>query len=196
MKKLTKISALLAATIATGSVFAATQGALVHGDNTSITSEGSLDVLLNIDYVIQVNKLDDINLGTFRSGITGDLVGQDEFCVFTNAPSFSVVFAGGNTAGFELEEETDSSLRIPYGVEMATIDSNDVRSAFANVSHNVPFVNINETRNRKDCMMDNGSGGTDFLPNLDLKVTVDDIAMMDAIPGSYKDTITVVASPE
>ncbi len=196
MKKLTKISALVAATILSGSAFAATQGALVHGTDTSITSEGSLDVLLNIDYVIQVNKLDDINLGTFRSGITNDLVGQDEFCVFTNAPSFSVVFAGGNTAGFELEEESDSSLRIPYGVEMATIDENDARSAFSNVNHNVPFVNINETRNRRNCEMSNTSGGVEYLPNLELKVTVDDIAMMDAIPGSYKDTITVVASPE
>ena len=54
MKKLIKVGALAAATLAL-SANAATQGALVHGTDTSITSEGSLEVLLNIDYVIQVN---------------------------------------------------------------------------------------------------------------------------------------------
>ena len=195
MKKFTKIAAVLLSTLVTGTAIAETQGQLVHGDNTSIRSEGSLDVNLNVLYAIQVNKLDDIDLGNFRSGLDSDLVGQDSFCVFTNAPSFSVTFTGGNTAGFELEEDSNSALRIGYGVEMATIDNNDNRSAYQNVSHNVPFVNINETRNRRNCEMTTSSG-VEFLPNLELKVTVDDIAMMDAVPGSYKDTITVVASPE
>jgi hypothetical protein len=195
MNKLTKIAALMLATMVSGSALAATQGALVHGTDTSITSEGSLDVLLNIDYVIQVNKLDDIDLGNFRNGIDSDLVGQDSFCVFTNAPSFSVVFAGGNAAGFEMKETNNNALRIPYGVEIATIDTSNVRSNFENVTHNVPHVNINETRNRKNCNIDNGNS-VSYLPNLELKVTVDDLVMLDAIPGSYKDTITVVASPE
>ena len=194
MKKL-KLAAVMVATMVSGSALAATQGALVHGTDTSITSEGSLDVLLNIDYVIQVNKLDDINLGNFRSGLDSDLVGQDSFCVFTNAPSFNVTFTGGNTAGFELAEDSNNALRIGYGVEVATIDNNDNRSAYQNVSHNVPHVNISETRNRRNCDITT-SAGVEFLPNLELKITVDDIAMMDAIPGSYKDTITVVASPE
>jgi len=194
MKKF-KLAAIILATMVSGSAMAATQGALVHGDNTSISSEGSLDVLLNVGYVIQVNKLDDINLGSFRSGLDADLIGQDSFCVFTNAQSFSIAFTGGNTAGFELAETTNSALRIGYGVEVATIDTSDTRSAYQNVVHNVPLVNVNETRNRRNCEMTTAAG-VEFLPNLELKVTVDDLAMMDAVPGSYKDTITVIASPE
>ena len=194
MKKL-KLVAIMAATMVSGSILAANDGALVHGDNTSITSEGDLNVLLDIDYVIQVNKLEDINLGDFKSGLESDKIGQNAFCVFTNAPSFSITFLGNNTSGFELQEDSNSALKIGYSVEMATIDTNDTRSSYQNVTHNVPFTNINETRNRRNCDMTTNAG-IEFLPNLELKVTVDELAMLDAIPGSYKDTITVLASPE
>lgn len=195
MKKL-KLAVLIGATILSGSAMAATQGKLATGDNKSISSEGSLDVTLDIEYVIQVNKLDDIDLGTFKADLSTDLVGTDSFCVFTNAPSFNVTFTGGNTAGFEMVENNNNSLKIKYDVEVATIDSGKNISQYKKVAHNSTLDNINETRNRQNCDMTKSDGSLNYLPNLELKVTVEKDTVLDAIPGSYKDTITVLASPE
>ncbi len=195
MKNLTKLAIILASSV-TFSAVAATQGALVHGNDTSITSEGSLDVLLNIDYVIQVNELNDINLGNFQSGVTTDMESSDNFCVFTNAQSFSLRMYSDGLDGWQLRDTNGFASPIPYGVSLHSVDVSSNENFLGNVAHNTTFNGILETRNRRNCQMDNGAGGFAFKPNLKVSVTVDEQDMLDAVPSSYKDTIVFVASPE
>ena len=158
MKKFTKIAVALT-TLFTASLFAAQDGQLVHGDNTSIRSEGNLDVNLEVLYAIQVNKLDDIDLGTFRSGLDSDLTGSDDFCVFTNASAYAIGFFGGNGTGrgdsFVMAKTDDSSQRIPYNIKMSTIDMDNNKTFLTDVSNSRWIEHVREVRNRKNCEMDN-----------------------------------------
>ena len=195
MKKLVKIGAIIAGTLALGAN-AATDGILNHGDNTNITSEGTLDVLLNIDYVIQIDNLNDLDLGDFSSGVNQDMVGHDNFCVFTNAQSFSLRMFSNDNSGWLLADTNNVAPPIPYTVSLSSIDVSNQVNFLGNVPHDTTLSSLSETRNRKNCNMDNGVGGFTFKPNLRVSVTVDENDMLDAIPSSYKDTIMFVASPE
>lgn len=198
MKNLFKISAVVLAVLATGTLSAATQGNLAVGPTKAIQSQGSFDVKLNVGHVIQVDQLDDIDFGDFNSGLTagGDLSATDKFCVFGNNAAFRITMLGGNVAGFEMDEDTNSALRIPYTVQLATVQQGTgVTGTFSDVTHNVPVVNITEKRNRRNCNMPDGAG-VSFKPNLEVKVTIAENSLLEAVPGSYKDTVTVIASPE
>lgn len=198
MKKLNKGLTVVAAALLSTGLMAANQGNLEHGDNT-ITSSGDFDVRLNVRHAIQVNRLDDIDLGNFDSGVDTNKTGSEQFCVFTNAASFNLTVSGGQASGFAMVEDNDPSLSIPYTVELATQDTSLNASAFQAVVHNQPIAGITEVRNRKDCSVINPGSGTGTNTNIDnmiVRVNVADVDMMDAVPGSYKDTITVVASPE
>lgn len=193
MKKLNKVLTILAASIITTSAFAVeAQGELDYGNTNNIRSTGKFDVTLGLDYAIQINNLKDIDLGDFQSGTdSGAKTVSSDFCVFTNATSFSLNVAGGN-AGFIMTEENDANLTVDYTVEIATKDVNDNPSAFQTVSHNQTITGISETRNRINCSLDNVGTKNNML----VQVSVSEQEMLDSIPGSYKDTITLIASPE
>lgn len=198
MKNLNKGLTIIAAAVLSTGLIAANDGQLAHGDK-NITSSGDFDVKLKIKNTIQVNRLNDINLADFESGVTTNLSGVEEFCVFTNAESFSLTLSGAQASGFELVEENDSSLTIPYSVELATKDTSLNASSYQTVTHNQQVSGINEVRNRKNCSVINPGSGTNTNTNIDnmiVKVSVSDNDALDAVPGNYKDTITVVASPE
>ncbi len=195
MKKFTKVAVALT-TLLTANLFAAQDGQLVHGNNTSISSEGNLDVSLEVLYAIQVNKLDDIDLGTFRSGLDSDVAGNDDFCVFTNAEAYAIGFFGGNGTGrgdsFVMAKTDDASEQIPYNIKMSTIDMSNNKTFLTDVDNSRWIEHVREVRNRKNCEMDNAG----FKPNVNIEVTVNEEVMLDALPGSYKDTVTVIACPE
>jgi hypothetical protein len=194
MKKLNKGLTIIAATMLSTTLFAANQGALTTGD-TSIVSSGDFEVTLDIENSIQINNLKDISLGSFKSGIDTTKSQFEDFCVFTNASSFSLTISGGHTSGFGLEEATNTALVIPYSVQLATKDQANTTSSFQDITHNQTLTGINETRNRKDCLMQDNSS-TVTKNNMVIQVSVTEDNLLDAIPGNYKDTITLVASPE
>lgn len=199
MKNLNKGLTIIAATLLSTGLIAAEDGAIDRGFDNSISSTGKFDVKLKVKHAIQVNRLNDIDLGEFSSGDTTDVSGVEQFCVFTNSASFNLTISGEQSAGFEMVEENDSSLTIPYTVELATQDTSLNATAYQNVTSNQTISGINEVRNRRDCSVINPSSGTGTNTNVDnmiVKVSVADNDALDAIPGSYKDTITIVASPE
>jgi spore coat protein U-like protein len=195
MKNTIKL-ALTVGSLLTASLFAAQDGELVHGSDTSISSEGNLDVSLEVLYAIQVNKLNDINLGTFKSGLDSDVSGQDDFCVFTNAEAYAIGFFGGNGTGrgdsFVMANVDNSNLTIPYDIKMSTIDVANNKTFLKDVENSRWIQHIGEVRNRKNCEMDD----LGYKPNVNIEVSVKEGIMLDAIPGSYKDTVTIIACPE
>jgi hypothetical protein len=83
------------ATLAAGNAFAATQGDL------GPTSEGSLNITLTIDALVQISALDDIALGPYTGG--GNLTGADNLCVYSNNGGYDITATGnGNGGAFEL----------------------------------------------------------------------------------------------
>lgn len=199
MKNLNKGLTIVAAALLSTGLMAAQDGAIDRGVDNSISSTGHFDVTLKVKHAIQVNRLNDIVLADFDSGITTGLSGVEQFCVFTNSASFNLTISGGQAAGFEMVETNDSSLTIPYTVELATQDTSYNATAYQTVTHNQPIAGISEVRNRKDCSVINpgsGTGTNTSVDNMIVKVSVADNDALDAVPGDYKDTITVVASPE
>lgn len=195
MKKINKIAAIMASTVLVASVNAATQGALVHGNNSSISSTGTLDVTLDIDYAIQINELDDLNLGTFRAGSTTDMQGTDNFCVFTNAAAFALTVYSDNQDGFILRSINNSDL-IPYDVSIHSVDVNGNENLLeSQMVHNSEIRSITEVRRQKDCIEGSGAG-SQFKPNMKVTVDVNENNLLSALPDTYKDTIVFVARPE
>ncbi len=192
MNKILKGIAITIIFLINTSIFSAEQGSLVYGDK-SISSSGNLDITLEIAHAIQINKLNDINLGTFKSAIDQDKIGKDKFCVFSNTDSFSLKFSGANGNNFKLRERENSNLNIDYNVELAIVSKNGVISGYSEVENNTLVTNIVETRNELNCVSETTG---EFQPNLELKVTVSEKNMLDSLPGNYKDTITIIASPE
>jgi hypothetical protein len=190
------ISALIVSAL-TSSIYAATQGTLVHGVDKNISSEGSLDLLLEIPYAIQVNKLNDIDFGNFNALDTGNLNKGDRFCVFTNAPSFNISFFSANPLGStpRLTSINNSSLTIPYSLQLGQIDMTKTRYSLNGINHAETVSNILEVRNRLNCQMNLG-GGSEFYPNLVVRVKIEENDLLDTVPDSYKDVLTIVASPE
>lgn len=170
------------------------QGELVHGLDNTIRSTGKLGVNLKIAHAIQVNNLDDVDFGTFRSGIDSDLSVKEEFCVFTNAAAYKINYTGVNpttAGGFQLTNTTNSALRLPYEIKMSTITRAGAKTEIATVTNNNWITNVRELRNRKNCQMSDG-----YKPNVELSFKITEGVMLDALPGTYKDTVTIVASPE
>ncbi len=184
----------MATTGTTPSTATPIQGELVHGLDNTIRSTGKVGVNLKIAHAIQVNNLSDVDFGTFRSGIDSDLTVKEDFCVFTNAAAYKINYTGveaTSTGGFQLTNTTNNALKLPYEIKMATITRAGAKTEIATVKSNNWITNVRELRNRRNCQMSDG-----YKPNVELTFKITEGVMLDALPGTYNDTVTVVASPE
>lgn len=188
MKSLFKIIIVLKILLLS-SLYAAEQGGLIYGDK-SINSSGNLNIQLRISDFIQVNNLNDIDLGKFN--FNNNKSGNDDFCVFSNSDSFSLTLYGSNNS-FELSSKSNSNLKIDYNVNLSTLNTYGNTTSKFKVYAGRKIKNIEEKRNSLNCY--NQYTGK-FEPNLNLEVIVDKNNMLDAIPDNYKDIITIIASPE
>lgn len=198
MKKLNKVLMGLLVLISTSTMATVTttpiQGELVHGTDNTIKSTGKVGVNLKIAHAIQVNNLDDVDFGTFRSGLDSDLSVKEEFCVFTNAAAYKINYTGvnaGSDGSFQLTNTTNAGLKLPYEIKMSTITRAGAKTELSTVKSNNWISNVREIRNRRNCQMSDG-----YKPNVELSFKITEGVMLDALPGTYKDTVTIVASPE
>lgn len=188
MKKV--IASAILASIFSVSAMAATQGGFVVGDKT-IQSTGTVDVTLSIKNYVQINRLNDIALGDYASG-DGDKVGNESFCVRTNADTFSLNISSSAASGFELQDDFATYPNIPYTLEYAKVDSSGVVGTYAPVTSGTDITGINELRKTPDCII----GGSP-KDNIALKLTVAEAGLLaTASPSDYSDVITLIASPE
>ena len=96
MPQVGKALALAAfATFAAANAFAATDGTL------GATSQGTLEITLTIDPLVQISALDDIPLGNYTGA--GNMTGGDDLCVYSNNGGYHITATGnGNGQAFEL----------------------------------------------------------------------------------------------
>lgn len=168
---------------------AATQGVLDRGD-CNLNSTGSVDINIQVAHSIQVNNLDDINLGQFNSGIDTNKSGGDSFCVFSNTQKFALILSSENNSNGSFRMKGGNQF-IPYTLSMDTLNKNGSVATTRVVTSGVKNSNIVQVRNTFNCVESNV-----FVPNVKINVNVADTAMLDVLPNNYSDVITVIASPE
>ena len=162
------------ATLAAGHAFAATQGTL------GATSQGSLDITLTIDPLVQISALNDIALGTYTGG--GDMTGADDLCVYSNNGGYDITASGNGGGGaFEL---IGASANVPYTVEWATSAGAGTGAA---LTTGVTLAGQGGTFTTPDC------GGAD---NAQVIVTVDSNDLGSAPADSYVGVLTLLVAPQ
>lgn len=190
MKNLLKVSAIACASIlASGSVIAAEQGEESKGDS-SIISEGNLNITFKVPYLIELNGLDDIDLGEYQFDSVNN-ESSETFCVRTNSSvGFSVNFSSETSGGvaFQLESD-DGNATLPYSLEMATIDSTGNMGTYSAVV-GASDIDVTEKRSAKNCSV----AGVD-TDNVAIKVTVDGDMSDLSNAHDYSDVLYVVVSP-
>ena len=188
-------TALLVSSIAmASSAFAATQGSLgTGGGSGGASSTGNLDITLTVNSFIQVNRLDNIALGTYAG--SGDSQGSEQFCVRSNASTFSIRFDdynNGTASQFELAEDGAGVTTIPYDLEMATVDTSGVVGTYNSVSYNTDITGVSERRVLANCDV----SGTN-RDNISIRVTVPEVGgLADAVASTYTGYLGVTVAPE
>jgi hypothetical protein len=168
------LAAAAFATFAASKAFAATQGIL------GATSQGTLDITLTIDPLVQISALDDIALGTYTGG--ANMTGADDLCVYSNTGGYDIT-ATGNGAGqaFEL---LGSSANIPYTVEWATTAG---AGTGASLTTGTPLTGQSGAFTTPNC-----NGGD----NAQVIVTVDSTDLAAAPADNYTGVLTLLVAPQ
>jgi hypothetical protein len=177
MPRVTKALAVAAvATFAAGNAFAASDGTL------GATSQGTLDITLTIDPLVQISALDDIALGPYVGA--GDETGTDDLCVYSNNGGYDITATGNGSGGQAFELTGTSSAVIPYTVEWATSAGAGTGTA---LTTGVTLAGQGGTFSTPDC------GGVD---NAQVIVTVADADLAAAPSDSYTGVLTLLVAPQ
>jgi hypothetical protein len=163
------------ATLAAGNAFPASQGTL------GATSQGTLDITLTIDPLVQISALDDIPLGTYAGA--GDMTGADDLCVYSNNGGYDIT-ATGNGTGQAFTLTGTSSATVPYTVEWATSAG---AGSGTGLTTGVPLAGQSGTFSTPDC------GG---IENAQVIVTVADADLAAAPSDSYTGVLTLLVAPQ
>ena len=162
------------AAFAANNAYAATQGTL------GATSQGTLDITLTINNLVQISALDDIALGAYTG--VANMTGVDDLCVYSNNGGYDITATGDGAGGaFEL---TGGSANIPYTVAWATTAG---ATTGTSLTAGVVLANQGGTFTTPDC------GGAD---NATVIVTVDDVDLASAPADSYTGVLTLLVAPQ
>lgn len=189
MKKLNKLGIIAAALMTAGIVNAASDGNRVIGDNT-IESTGTLDMVVEIPHVIRITGLTDIDFG--QAAMDGNnLSVTRDFCVRSNDNvGFDIEFNSDRGTGTFVMEGDNNIELLPYTVGFRTLDTAQVESAQTIATEGVDITGITEQRRRPDCLV---SGSTNNNGRLEIVVAAAD--QEDRSPDTYRDTLSVIVSP-
>jgi len=162
----------------TGVAWAATDGTV------GATSEGSVDILLEIPSLIQVLVEGNIDLGIFDPLAAADETGATGACVRTNgATTYDITATSANDAAgvFRMSDGGTNFIEYTFnwdGVTLASGTLNDNATAgFARDNVGPGFSVCDPTGNAK------------------IDVVVTEADMLDAEAGTYQDTVTLLVAP-
>jgi len=157
---------------------AADQGAI------DATSEGSLEVTLELPELVRISDLDDIDLGTFAGAA---LDGTDDVCVWSTTRAYSITATGdGGGGSFTLTGNNPSGDTLDYAVEWA---ENAGQTSGITLTSGTSLDNRTTNATSTDC-----NGGNDNNATVIVAVADDDLAAVTA--DSYSGTLTLLVAPE
>jgi hypothetical protein len=165
--------------IAAIAALAASEAHAASDGSLGATSQGSLDITLTINSLVQISALDDIALPTYAGA---DIAGSDDLCVYSNTGGYEITATGNGTGqAFEL---IGSSANIPYTVEWS--DSAGAGSGTA-LTTNVALTGQGGTFSTTDC-----GGGNNA--QVIVRASEPDLAVAPA--DNYTGVLTLLVAPE
>lgn len=174
----------IAASIALASLFAGA-GAMpafaANDGSLGATSQGDLDVIVDIPKRVQIQGLNDIDLGSY--GGTGDLDKSDAFCVYSNAGGLYDLTTTSTNPDGNTFRVTDGASFLPYSV---VVNDDTDPAGGQTVDHNQTLTSLTGSSTSATC-----GGGT----NASLEVTFAEADLQGALAGTYTDTITLLVEP-
>lgn len=179
MKNITRATLLASALFTSGVGFAATQGTI------GATSEGTIDIEVDVQDLVRISGLSDILLG-FDATVAGDVVGSSTACIYRNgAGTYSVEATGDGAAdAFILANGVNT---LPYSVSWD--DEVSGANAAGVTSGTVLTAQSGANTQADDCSV--GGGANAFV-----EITVDRNDVVAAPIGTYTGTLTLLVTPE
>lgn len=149
------------------------------------TSEGKLDVLLELGKVIQISKLADIDFNTVTPDANADLVASDSFCVYSNSAVGTYKITSTSTQG------TGTDFAMKHGSKTDTLPYTLTMNGGAGkkplTSGTISTDSFAANGTAFDC-------GTSTNATLEATVLAADLASRPS--GSYSDTLTLLVTPD
>ena len=177
MKTRNKVLATVIAGLISTSAMAATQGLM------GLTSNGNIDLDLQVLDSIEINALNDINFGTYGGLNTGNINQGDDFCVFRNGGDNYKITPTSANGKFSLTGPTLDE--IDYTVKLAGTAGGAATGT--SVLYGADSTGFAGSAAR-DCT---GSGGV----NASVDVSITEAEIRQASTGLYADTLILLVSP-
>lgn len=158
------------------SAFAANDGSL------GATSEGNLELDLQVLDSVEITSLDDIDFGTYGGTNTGGINQGDAFCVYVNGGDGYTITPTSSNGSFALLGDTDAET-IAYTVKLvgaATGASSASASSYAGATST--FTGSN----KRDC---------DSANNASVDISIDEQDIRDVATDTYQDTLILTVNP-
>jgi len=166
--------------LVSGFALAASDGEL------GLTSEGEVEITLDIGDRVQISDLDDIVLTWDGVTDTGNIEATEEVCVYSSATSgYQITISGIQSSGFALN--AGGPTMITYNVHWEDDPINDDNTGFRAVTKGSPLRN-----NIGDAEFYTCGGGT----NARLRIQVARSGLPATTAGNYADTLTLNVAPE
>lgn len=153
-------------------------------DDAEDSTTFSVSVIVQGGTEVRISRLDDLNLGSYGAGRTGDLVASEHFCVFSGSGDYDITITSlnQNTYGSFALADPFNGDTIPI-----TITFNDAGTGVAfDIVDSSPMNGIGNSVSQ-DC------GGVD---NATLTVTAQEQDIRNASSGNYSDSLTLLVQPE
>lgn len=164
-----KLSLLVSAFLMSGSVIAASDGAL------DTTSSGTSEVTIIKDNAVQISNVDDLVFEQ-QAVLAESATLSDDVCVFSSTGNYSVTVTSLNE-GFELQGEGADPDAVTYSVQWGA----------ASLAYGAVQSGLTADATSLTC-----DGGT----NASFSVTVDSTSFNSVKPDTYTDTLTLLVQPE
>ncbi len=170
------VSALALASVAVPMAFAATDG------NLGATSQGQLDLDLQVLDSVEITSLTDIDFGTYGAGDTGGINSGDAFCVYVNGGDDYTITPTSTNGSFVLLGDTDGDA-IEYTVKLAGASTG--AAAASSVAYNSASATF-QGSNYRDCQS---------IDNASLDISIAEQEIRDATTDTYADTLILLVNP-
>ncbi|WOX04821.1 hypothetical protein [Microbulbifer pacificus] len=151
------------------------------------SSEGSIQITLDVAQGIQIQELSNIQLDLNGLAAGNDLIGRDTFCVgAVGFKSYSIRFDSATaTSGFELQGSTE---RLPYNVTFTSDTAENATGTATNADGTI--TTTYSPKSGYLCTSDAADHNAQVI------VTVPTGVWEAAADPSYSDTLTVTVSGE
>lgn len=147
---------------------------------TNPSTTDTFNITVQVPYIVQVSQLNNINLGTFS--LTGNLSGEDQFCIFRNKNyAFNIRFNDGEGGVNYLLRGQNLNDTLPYKVSFRADSTSYVES-----TKNVP-ISYSPVTSSVNCQNSE---------KYYIKVETEQDDMIASLADNYNSTLSVIVSPE